>query len=115
MSAPTIFQRIAAGEIPADIVHEDENCICFRDIHPQAPVHLLLVPKQVLPRLTVATADDREMLGNLLLAARTVAEKLGFAETGFRIVINDGPDAGQEVPHLHLHLLAGRRFGWPPG
>ena len=115
MPAPTIFQRIAAREIPADIVHEDDDCICIRDIHPQAPVHLLLVPKRLIPRVAAATADDRETLGSLLLAARSVAEKLGFADSGFRIVINDGRDAGQEVPHLHLHILAGRGFGWPPG
>lgn len=115
MSDKTIFQRIADHEIPADIVHEDEHCVCFRDIHPQAPVHLLLVPKPHLERVTSATAEDRELLGNLLLAARAVAEKLGFAESGFRIVINNGPDGGEEVPHLHLHLLAGRRLGWPPG
>ncbi len=115
MSTPTIFERIIAREIPADIVHEDDDCICFRDIRPHAPVHLLLVPKRVLPRLTDATAEDHELLGRLLHACRTVAEKLGFAASGFRVVINDGPDAGQEVPHLHLHILAGRGFGWPPG
>lgn len=115
MSDKTIFQRILDREIPAEIVYEDEHCACFRDIHPQAPVHLLLVPKRRVDRVTVATADDRELLGNLLLGARAAAEKLGFAESGFRIVINNGPDGGEEVPHLHLHILAGRRLGWPPG
>jgi histidine triad (HIT) family protein len=115
MSEKTIFQRIADHEIPADIVHEDDHCVCFRDLHPQAPIHLLLVPKPLVARITTADETDRELLGNLLLAARTVAEKLGIAETGFRVIINNGRDAGEEIPHLHLHILAGRRFGWPPG
>jgi histidine triad (HIT) family protein len=111
MANPTLFERIAAREIPADIVFEDDHCVCFRDIHPLAPVHLLLVPRRPIPRLTDATPADHAVLGHLLLKARTIAEQQGFAASGFRVIINNGPHAGEEIPHLHLHLLGGRPLG----
>ena len=111
----TIFEKIRDGEIPADIIYQDEHCLCFRDISPQAPTHLLLVPKRVVARLTAADESDRELLGHLLFASAEVARQQGFDESGYRVVINHGPDGGEEGPHLHLHLLAGRRLQWPPG
>jgi histidine triad (HIT) family protein len=110
----TLFSKIIAREIPADIVYEDEHCLAFRDINPQAPTHVLLVPKQELPRLADAGAADQAMLGHLLLAAGTVARQLGVADA-FRLVVNNGVAAGQTVFHLHLHILAGRPLHWPPG
>lgn len=110
----TIFQRIIDREIPGKIEHEDEQCIVLHDIDPQAPVHLLIVPKKLIPRVGAATTDDQAVLGHLLLVAGQVARKLNL-ERGFRIVINNGPDACESVPHLHVHLLAKRQMGWPPG
>ncbi|HEX2101737.1 MAG TPA: histidine triad nucleotide-binding protein [Candidatus Synoicihabitans sp.] len=110
----TLFQRIVDREIPARIEHEDEHCIVLHDIEPQAPVHLLIVPKKVIPRVGEATAADESVLGHLLLTAGTVAKKLNLAR-GFRLVINHGPDACESVPHLHVHLLAQRQMTWPPG
>lgn len=110
----TLFSKIIAREIPADIVYEDEHCLAFRDINPQAPTHVLLVPKQELPRLADAGPADQAMLGHLLLAAGTVARQLGVADA-FRLVVNNGAAAGQTVFHLHLHILAGRPLHWPPG
>jgi histidine triad (HIT) family protein len=110
----TIFEKIIAREIPAEIVLENEKLIAFRDVNPQAPVHVLIVPKRVLPRLADATAGDRELLGDLLLAAGQLAKKLEL-KSGFRVVINNGPDAGESVPHLHVHLLGQRQMSWPPG
>ncbi len=111
---PTIFERIIAREIPAKIEHEDEHCIVFHDIQPQAPTHLLIVPKRVIPRVGEAVAEDQALLGHLLLTAGVVARKLGL-ERGFRLVINNGPDGCESVPHLHVHLLAKRQLQWPPG
>ncbi len=113
----TIFEKIMAGEIPADIVYEDEFCVAFRDIAPQAPVHALIVPRKVIPRVGEAEAVDQMALGALLLAAGKVAELLGVRDRakGFRLVINHGLDGGETVPHLHVHLLAGRTLDWPPG
>ena len=113
----TLFEKIIARQIPADIVYEDEACLAFRDISPQAPVHVLIVPKKPIPRVGEATAEDQAQLGALLLAAGAVAEKLGVRSTdkGFRLAINHGRDAGETVPHLHVHLLAGRELAWPPG
>ena len=111
----TIFEKIVAREIPADIVYEDELVCAFRDIDPQAPAHVLIIPKKRIPSLALATADDHKVLGHLLLKAPVVAEKLGLKQTGYRLIINTGPDAGEVVPHLHCHLLGGRRMGWPPG
>jgi histidine triad (HIT) family protein len=113
----TLFERLIAREIPADIVHEDETTFAFRDINPQAPIHVLIVPKRVIPRVGEAVAEDQALLGSLLLAAGVVAAKLGVNSTdaGFRLVINHGRDGGETVPHLHVHLLAGRPLAWPPG
>ncbi len=111
----TLFQKIAAREIPADIIYEDDLCLCFRDINPQAPIHLLIVPKKPITRIAEADSDDQVILGHLLLTAKKVAHQEGFAQSGFRTVINNGPDGGEEVPHLHLHILAGRKLTWPPG
>jgi histidine triad (HIT) family protein len=110
----TIFQRIIDREIPAQIEHEDEHCVVLHDIQPQAPVHLLIVPKKLIPRVSLATAADHAVLGHLLLVAGTVAKKLNLAE-GFRLVVNNGPHACESVPHLHIHLLAKRQLNWPPG
>jgi histidine triad (HIT) family protein len=113
----TLFEKIIARQIPAEILYEDALCLAFRDISPQAPVHVLIVPKKPIPRVGEAVAEDQEQLGALLLAAGKVAESLGVRSTdqGFRLVINHGKDAGETVPHLHMHLLAGRELAWPPG
>jgi len=111
----TIFERIIAREIPADIVFEDDYCLAIRDISPQAPVHVLLVPKRVIPRIGAATPADHALLGHLLLKAGEIASQLGLGETGYRVVINHGPDGGETVPHMHLHILGGRHMEWPPG
>lgn len=110
----TLFERIIAREIPADIVHEDEWCIAFRDIHPQAPVHVLLVPKKPIVNLYDAGVGDQSVLGHLLLTAPRIAAQLGLGDA-FRLNINNGAGAGQTVFHLHLHILGGRPFAWPPG
>lgn len=111
----TIFEKVIAREIPAQIVHEDDLCICFHDISPEAPTHLLMVPKKHIPRVGEAVAEDKETLGHMLLMAQEVARKEGFLESGFRVVINNGSDGGESVPHLHMHILAGRKMTWPPG
>ena len=111
----TIFEKIIRREIPAEIVWEDEEALAFRDVNPQAPVHVLIVPKRVVPRLADATEADGALLGKLLLASRKVAEKLDLLKSGYRVVINSGPDAGESVPHLHLHVLGKRPLAWPPG
>lgn len=113
----TIFEKIIAREIPSDIVHEDDVCIAFRDVNPQAPTHILIVPKRVIPRVGEADAEDQPVLGHLLLTAGKIASELGINSTdkGFRLVINNGSDGGESVPHLHVHLLAGRPLTWPPG
>lgn len=113
----TLFERIIAREIPADIIYENDQVLAFHDITPQAPVHVLLIPKNLIPRVGEARAVDRDQLGELLLAAGEVARKLGVAEVseGFRLVINHGKNGGESVPHLHVHLLAGRPLAWPPG
>jgi len=109
-----IFEKIIAREIPAKIIWEDEDAIVFQDVDPQAPVHVLIVPKKAVTRLSEATDDDRALLGKLLLVARDVAKKLQLS-SGYRVVINCGPDAGESVPHLHVHLLGKRALSWPPG
>lgn len=110
----TLFQRIADGEIPATFLHQDELCVAFRDIAPQAPTHVLVVPRKPIPRVGEAAAADQALLGHLLLIAAKVARELGLKD-GFRLVINHGRDGGESVPHLHVHLLGGRALGWPPG
>jgi histidine triad (HIT) family protein len=110
----TLFSKIMRREIPADIVYEDEHVLAFRDIHPQAPVHVLFVPKKPIPTLNDLQPADAELAGRLLLAAAAYARKEGFADAGYRTVINCNGDGGQTVFHLHLHVLAGRRMSWPP-
>lgn len=114
----TIFEKIIAGEIPADIVHQDEHCLAFRDVNPQAPTHLLIIPKKLIPRIGEARTQDQNLLGHLLLTAGKIAHDLGIENTdeeGFRLIINHGKNGGESVPHLHIHLLAGRPLTWPPG
>ena len=111
----TIFEKIIRREIPADIVWEDDEALAFRDVNPQAPVHVLIVPKRLIARLADVTEADGAVLGKLLLASRKVAEKLDLLESGYRVVINSGPDAGESVPHLHVHVLGKRALAWPPG
>lgn len=110
----TIFSKIIERKIPADIVYEDDLCLAFRDVNPQAPTHILVVPKKPIPKLAEATQSDQQLLGHLLLTANRLAGDLGIADA-FRLVVNNGADAGQTVFHLHIHLLAGRSFHWPPG
>jgi len=115
MSAPkTLFQKIADKEIPAKLIHEDAVCVAFHDIAPQAPTHILIVPRKAIPRVAEATVEDQATLGHLLLVAGQLSRQLGLAK-GFRVVINNGPDGGESVPHLHVHLLGGRALDWPPG
>jgi histidine triad (HIT) family protein len=110
----TIFEKIIARQIPAKIIWEDDDAIAFHDVNPQAPAHVLIVPKRVVSRLTDAKDDDRALLGKLLLVARDMAKKLELSN-GYRVVINCGSDAGESVPHLHVHLLGKRALAWPPG
>ena len=110
----TLFEKIIDREIPADIIFEDELSIVIKDISPQAPTHLLIIPKKVIPKLSVSTAEDQSILGHLMLVAGQIADQLGLDET-FRLVVNNGAKAGQSVFHLHLHLLSGRPLNWPPG
>ncbi len=114
MAEKTVFQRILDREIPADIVFEDDRCLAFRDIHPQAPVHVVVIPKKPIPTLNEVNEEDEPLLGHLFVAMREIAARLGL-QKGYRVVVNCGPDAGQVVMHLHFHLLGGREFGWPPG
>jgi histidine triad (HIT) family protein len=114
MAAKTIFKRIIDKEIPANVVYEDDRCLAFRDVNPQAPVHVLVIPKQEIPSLADAVDDDAALLGHLLSKARSLASQLGLVH-GYRVVINCGPDGGQSVDHLHLHVLGGRPLDWPPG
>lgn len=110
----TIFQKIIDRQIPAQIVYEDDQCLAFRDINPQAPIHVLIVPRKPIPSLALAENEDQALLGHLLLVARDLAVSLDLAD-GFRTVINSGRDGGQTVDHLHVHLLGGRSLTWPPG
>jgi histidine triad (HIT) family protein len=110
----TLFQRIIDREIPSKIEYEDDRCIVIHDIDPKAPVHLLIIPKQVIPRLAEAKPADEAVLGHLLVVAGEIAAKLKL-QRGFRLVVNSGPDASETIPHVHVHLLAKRQMSWPPG
>ena len=111
----TLFEKIVAREIPAQIVFEDDLVLAIRDINPQAPVHFLIFPKRPVPRIAEATPEDHKLLGHLLLKAAEVADKAGLKTSGYRLVINNGVDGGETVPHLHCHILGGRHLAWPPG
>ncbi|NES01659.1 MAG: histidine triad nucleotide-binding protein [Okeania sp. SIO2F4] len=110
----TIFSKIIQREIPADIVYEDDMALAFRDINPQAPIHILVIPKKPIPKLADAVPEDHALMGHLLLTAKRIAEEQGL-QNGYRVVINNGAEAGQTVFHLHLHILGGRQMQWPPG
>ena len=114
MAAKTIFKRIIDKEIPANVVYEDDRCLAFRDVNPQAPVHFLVIPRKEITSLAEASDEDAPLLGHLLSTARKLAPQMGLM-LGYRIVINCGPDGGQSVDHLHLHVLGGRPLKWPPG
>ena len=111
----TLFEKIIARQIPARIAYEDDLVLAFHDIDPQAPVHVLIIPKKPIPRVAEAKEEDQALLGHLLLKAVEVAARLGLAAGGYRLVINNGRDGGESVPHLHCHILGGRRLKWPPG
>ena len=111
----TIFNKIMSKEIPAQIVYEDELCLAFRDINPQAPVHVLLIPKKEIPTLNDLQTADAQLMGHLLLKVPEIATKLGIADDGYRIVMNTNANGGQTVHHIHIHILGGRELTWPPG
>ena len=111
----TVFGKILSGEIPADFVHEDEHAVAFRDVSPQAPVHLLVIPRKPLTSVAAAGEEDAALLGHLLAVCRKVAREAGLEEGGYRVVTNVGEDGGQSVEHLHFHVLGGRAMRWPPG
>jgi histidine triad (HIT) family protein len=111
----TVFEKIITREIPARIIFEDKDVLAFHDIKPQAPIHVLVIPKKHVSRIAQTEPDDAALLGKLLLTARDLAQELGIAQSGFRLVINNGPNGGETVPHLHVHLLGGRPMTWPPG
>ena len=115
MSQDTLFAKIARREIPAQIVYQDDEVTAFRDVNPEAPTHILIVPNRVIPTLNDATADDQMLLGKLLLTAQKLAREMGIADSGYRVVMNCNADGGQSVYHIHLHLLGGRKRTWPPG
>lgn len=110
----TLFEKIVQRKIPADIVFEDDQVLAFRDINPAAPTHVLVIPKKPIPRVGAASAEDQSLIGHLMLKAAEIARELKL-ESGFRLVINNGPDGGESVPHLHCHILGGRALQWPPG
>ena len=110
----TIFQKIIDKELPADIVYEDDICLAFKDINPVAPIHILVIPKKRIEKISDSNTEDKELLGHLFLVAGNIARDLGIEEA-FRLVVNNGAGAQQTVFHLHIHLIAGREFNWPPG
>jgi histidine triad (HIT) family protein len=114
-STDCLFCKIVAGDIPSSKVYEDDSCYAFNDVTPQAPTHILIVPRKHIDSMDVATDDDKDVLGHLLLTAASIAREKGFAKNGYRVVVNTNEDGGQTVFHLHLHLLAGRPFVFPPG
>src|SRR5215470_10269921 len=111
----TLFEKIIDRELPATIVYEDEQVIAFRDVKPQAPTHILIVPKKPIARIAEAKPEDHQVLGHLLVKAAEVAKEQGLNQHGYRLVINNGADAGETVPHLHCHIIGGRKMAWPPG
>lgn len=111
----TIFKQIIDREIPAEIVYEDDKCLAFKDINPQAPVHILVIPKKEIPSVAAAKEEDREILGHLMVKSAEIARDFGIEESGYRLVTNVNDDAGQSVYHIHFHLLGGRKMTWPPG
>src|SRR5437870_3842397 len=111
----TLFEKIANHEIPAKIVYEDDEIVAFQDIHPQAPQHIVIIPRRAIPSVNEVASSDAELIGKLVVVARNVASEIGIAESGYRLVFNCGPNAGQSVDHIHLHLLGGRELDWPPG
>ncbi len=111
----TIFKKILDGAIPTQKIYEDDHCIAFKDIHPQAPVHILIIPRKEIPTLADAKPEDQALLGHLMIKTTEIARQLGIEEQGYRVVINCRQHGGQEVAHLHIHLLAGRQLKWPPG
>jgi histidine triad (HIT) family protein len=111
----TLFEKIIARQLPSEIVYEDDLVVAFRDIRPQAPTHVLIVPRKPIPRIAEAGPEDQAVLGHLLLKAAHVADLLGLKQSGYRLVFNNGPAAGEAVPHLHCHILGGRHLTWPPG
>jgi histidine triad (HIT) family protein len=113
--AECLFCKIVAGEIPAGVVAEDDDMLAFKDINPQAPTHILVIPKRHIPNTATSAEADEPLIGHLLRMGCRVAAEAGVAESGFRLVLNNGPDSGEAVPHLHLHVLGGRRLAWPPG
>lgn len=115
MSEKTIFKRIIDGEIPADIVHDDEHCLAFHDVSPQAPTHVLVIPKKEITSMEHLTKEDQSVIGHIMLTIQKVARDLGLATNGYRVVTNCGQHGGQSVDHLHFHLLGGRQLEWPPG
>ncbi len=114
MTDKTLFTKIIEGEIPGDFVHQDDHCVVLRDVNPQAPTHLLVIPRKPIPRIGEAAEEDSQLLGHLLLVARKAALSENLEE-GFRIVVNNGSHGGESVPHLHVHVLGGRPLSWPPG
>ena len=111
----TLFEKICDKEISAEIVYEDDRVVAFRDIDPKAPTHVLVIPRKAIPRINEAESEDQALLGHLVLKAAEVARSLGLEEGGFRLVLNNGTDAGETVPHLHCHILGGRRMNWQTG
>jgi histidine triad (HIT) family protein len=111
----TIFEKIIAGEIPSEIVYEDNQVFAFKDANPVAPTHILIIPKKPIPRIAEAESDDHSLLGHLMLKAAAVARSVGLEENGYRLVINNGRNGGESVPHLHCHILGNRPMKWPPG
>lgn len=111
----TLFEKIHSGEIPAETLFQDELCVAFADVSPQAPVHFLVTPRKAIPRIAESSEDDTALLGHLLAVAKKLAAEQGISKSGYRIIINNGPDGGESVPHLHIHVLGGRKLTWPPG
>jgi histidine triad (HIT) family protein len=115
MAEKTLFSKIIDGEIPGDFVHQDDLCVAIRDIAPQAPTHILVIPRKPLVGIQDCSSDDQALLGHMMLVARSLAETHGLGPKGYRLVVNAGKEGGQAVPHLHIHLLGGRQMKWPPG